>query len=359
MNERFIHIDSTYRNRFTFPDPCDFIVETLCKPTMLSNGTQRKLDPIINSIPHITGKIVAVDATGVNITLNDIDVDDKKVVAGFIDNYFFDDGKETPKKILEWNTATRIITLDTPTLIAAGGTYYIRKKLPLFTTLTGGGSTATNIVLTNSATISNTYDNMYLRIITDADNIETFEILSYNSTNLTVTLVSPLQNLPPLAGVLVEIHLNNNENFNPIIYNLDSTSNNQPSCHELQLLSLTVPNLHLITTGYNGNIEDYPYVIVTLSNINSGKSVNIFSNNINTYNSTFICPTSVGNDSTPWINLSCLMVQTLKFKLGDDLRFSIKLPNGEILKYGTDTFSPNPPNPFIQVSALFAIKKLN
>ena len=53
------------------------------------------------------------------------------------------------------------------------------------------------------------------------------------------------------------------------------------------------------------------------------------------------------------------MVQTVKFKPNDNLRFSVILPDGR--KFETieqDTVSPLEPNNLIQISALFSIKRL-
>ena len=53
------------------------------------------------------------------------------------------------------------------------------------------------------------------------------------------------------------------------------------------------------------------------------------------------------------------MVQTLKFKPNDNLYFCVKLPNGEIFEtVDKDNVGPLPPRGEIQISALFAIKRL-
>jgi hypothetical protein len=53
------------------------------------------------------------------------------------------------------------------------------------------------------------------------------------------------------------------------------------------------------------------------------------------------------------------MTQTLKFKPNDNIFFSVRLPNGELFKtIELDRYSPQQPNPDIQISALFSFKRL-
>ena len=53
------------------------------------------------------------------------------------------------------------------------------------------------------------------------------------------------------------------------------------------------------------------------------------------------------------------MRQTIKFSPYDSLKFGIYLSNGEEFETVLqDTLSPYPPNPFVQVNALFVLKKI-
>ena len=54
------------------------------------------------------------------------------------------------------------------------------------------------------------------------------------------------------------------------------------------------------------------------------------------------------------------MVQRVSFKPYNDLKFSIYLPNGELIRFlGEENFGPYYPNNSIQVSALFSLTKLD
>ena len=53
------------------------------------------------------------------------------------------------------------------------------------------------------------------------------------------------------------------------------------------------------------------------------------------------------------------MVQTIKFKPNDCLKFSLFLPNGQLYtSVMSDYYSPSGPNPLVQIDALFGIKRL-
>ena len=53
------------------------------------------------------------------------------------------------------------------------------------------------------------------------------------------------------------------------------------------------------------------------------------------------------------------MVQTLKFKPNDNFKFGVYLPNGDPFKtIEEDTTSPLKPNPLVQISAVFSLKRL-
>jgi hypothetical protein len=53
------------------------------------------------------------------------------------------------------------------------------------------------------------------------------------------------------------------------------------------------------------------------------------------------------------------MMQTIKFKPNDCLRFSVFLPDGTLFQpVQPDTLSPYPPNYLLQIDAMFSINRL-
>ena len=154
------------------------------------------------------------------------------------------------------------------------------------------------------------------------------------------------------------------DNMNPFVYTGSQVSQQEMVCYEIELLNLVLPNKTL-ATGFGSRIAFYPYVYVEISNVSgasAGMKNTIYSNNPNAARMVF----RVAIDDVPNPIISSFvkvdgdgMVQTLKFKPNDNLRFSVRLPNGEVYQtLDPEDFSPNSPNPDIQISALFSIKRL-
>jgi hypothetical protein len=150
------------------------------------------------------------------------------------------------------------------------------------------------------------------------------------------------------------------DNAVPFTYTGSLVSQQETVCYEIQLVNLVLPN-KILSSG--GKISFYPYVYVELQNVTTSCTPNIiYSNNSNSTRRLFIAIISdVSNpDSTPFIKITGSgMVQTIKFKPNDSFKFGVYLPNGEILNtLFPELLSPSAPNPFIQISALFSLKRL-
>jgi hypothetical protein len=149
-----------------------------------------------------------------------------------------------------------------------------------------------------------------------------------------------------------------NDNYNPLDYIGTMVSAEQTVCYELSLASLTLPNLSLKT---GSRITFYPYVYVELQNITSPNPASnqlIYSNNPNSNRALFIAPVGLltNPNAGTFLTLYSSMVQTIKFKPNDNLRFSVYLPDGSLFEtYITDIFSPYEPDPRVQIEAVFKI----
>jgi hypothetical protein len=160
----------------------------------------------------------------------------------------------------------------------------------------------------------------------------------------------------------------------PITYNVlplsrDNSSfvNNQPTArldsgyYEIELITLILPNVTLdVSTG--ARISFYPYVYVEFGNIPQSNTRSIIiSNNPNSRRALFKCPIYdvVNPITSSFIKInSAGMMHTIRFNPYEDYTFRVYLPNGELYKTEADIFSPNPPNPLLQISATFAIKRI-
>jgi len=167
--------------------------------------------------------------------------------------------------------------------------------------------------------------------------------------------------MPP-SGTVINIVSFKGDNYTPLIYNGSVVSQNETVAYEISLVNLTLPNILLVS---GSRAAYYPYIYVQLSNVTASSSSSknvIYSNNPNSYNALFLVPITDITDPlrSPFIKLDAgSMVQTVKFKPNDCLRFSVFLPNGEeYLTVMSDYYSPSAPNVLVQIDALFGIRRL-
>ncbi len=187
------------------------------------------------------------------------------------------------------------------------------------------------------------------------------KILGYNGTTKVVT-VSPAFSAVPVGNL--EILNFSYDNMCPFSYYGSLTSQQQMSCYEIELINICLPNKTL-KTGQGSRIAFYPYVYVEIANISgasAGVNNAIYSNNPNAVKMMFRAP--VDDVTNPVISAFIKidgdgMVQTLKFKPNDNLKFSVHLPNGDVFKtLDEDTTSPQEPNLEVQISACFRILRV-
>lgn len=135
----------------------------------------------------------------------------------------------------------------------------------------------------------------------------------------------------------------------------------QPVCYSIELLYLTLPNTTILN-GNRGYLDTYSYFYVKLYNENKNSSNHIlYSNNPNTEFAIFKVPmTIVLRDEQFFTLRDSKCVQVIKFQPEQAIRFTVTLPNGEPIIFSTpDYYSPNVPNPYLQISASFAIRRLD
>lgn len=53
------------------------------------------------------------------------------------------------------------------------------------------------------------------------------------------------------------------------------------------------------------------------------------------------------------------VTRTLRFKLNNPLKISITLPNGEPVRFNNQNNPPKPPNPLLQISAIFSLDRIS
>lgn len=209
------------------------------------------------------------------------------------------------------------------------------------------------------------------------------QVIAYDPTTRTITLDSSIAGLAPgdtfafrsafispafngtvISGDSFEILYFSYDNMNPFVYTGSQVSQQEMVCYEIRLLKMSLPNKTL-NSGFGSRIAFYPYVYIEIANVSgasAGTKNTIYSNNPNA--TRMIFRATINDVPNPvfssFVKVSGDdMTQTIKFKPNDNLRFSVHLPNGDIYRtLEEENFAPEAPNPEIQISAVFSIKRL-
>jgi hypothetical protein len=212
------------------------------------------------------------------------------------------------------------------------------------------------------------YKNLFIRIADGLAKNQIRRIKSYDELNNAITIDYEFSGLYDQDQF--EILQFSRDNAVPFVYSGSLVSQQNEVCYEISLLNLRLPNTTL-NVGQGSRIAFYPYVYVELSNVSSagrGLTNIIYSNNPNSTKMLFRA--SVSDTTEPIKSTYVLLngdgaVQTVKFKPNDNLKFSVRMPNGELyqvyqseeqIKLDGSPYIPNLDNN--QISALFSIKRV-
>lgn len=284
-----------------------------------------------------------------------------------IDQYYNGDilEDETLKEfryITDYDSPTRTVTIDSP--FSAGwavtDSYSIRKSRPKEqNTFIGVPNPAPNyatVQLNPAAPVTQDYTDYYLypRNGTEVYFIKTHDL----ATN--IITINPNPGSTFTTGDEYDILQFTRDNVVPMSYTGTAVG---PSNYEIELVDLILPNVELKT---GTRVSFYPYFYVEFTNANGSTSVDrniIYSNNPNSIKQLFVAP--IDDTSNPltsrFLKLSQggAMRQTVRFNPYDNIIFSVTLPNGTPLEtLQSDNYSPLPPLPELQISAIFSIKRL-
>ena len=361
MAVRYIDISSEFRNRNMYPNPSDFVIPISFEQNPVTNPYYAQ-DPIINAVPFTISTLSANTVAATTIFLN--------ASSSTIDNFYVDDIVQIGnvyRRILAYNSTTFAATIESPgflALPAAGTTYYLRKALPFLTGTIGAAPTTNTVNLNGSGNASSTdnyYTGKYIYFLpggTAAGQLGF--ITSYNGTTKIATLAKGLASIPT-AGDDFEIDEFTRDNLTPLLYS-GSQGFNQAICYTMDLLYITIPNI-LTLSGYGGTLDKYPFLYLHLYNEGAVMRSDgvLYSNNIAAKGATFKIPLGLNlRQETFFCLKDAKSIQTIKFKPDLPIRFKLTLPSGEPVRFATaDDFSPFEPNPLIQISATFAIRRMD
>jgi hypothetical protein len=357
--KKYIDIDSTFRNRLKNPLTSDFVVN------FNKSGRITTLDQ--SSDPVSLAAIYESGTTSVSVSTSEVNL---PVSSSFLDNYYINSyiGVEFAqyeyRKIINYSGSTQIATVSgTFTALPSTLPYQIREQLPTFTGYFATGTTTTNLLLSNAN--QSIVGNM-IRITTGLDVNVIRNVFNQTYTGgITSVIVSPPLPFTPVPVLdQYEIMTFSYDNTVPLIYS-GTTNFSQPVCYRITLTSLTVPAITM-TNSYGGSVRNYPYLYVRLSDeLAQSSSEPIYSNNPNSTSALF----RVSIEAFQYLQVSTYefvtlnninMTQTIKFKPNTSLHFSVTTPDGSYLTFiDSDTVSPVAPNPFVQISALFELERID
>ena len=354
---RYVDIDSTYRDRTQYPLTSNFVIPY----TNASAGSTANMaaDPVAISYPYVSGNTQA--GSTVNKLVLALD-------SSSIDNFYIGNVISIQNQssfIIAYTGSTQTASISQNLSVAPGinVSYVIRKAIPILygtNAILQAGSTQLilNFPITAS-TVDNYYAGMYILFTSGTNTGEVRLINSYNGSTQQATLSLPLVNIPGTDSFEIDdFSYDNQVSFRYT----GSRTTSQPCCYAVQLLQLSIPQLTL-TVGYGGTVMDYPYLYVHFYNETlSSSGITIYGNNPNAGKATFrVAMTNTITNKQFFIFslINLLAYSPLKFSPTDSIRFRVTLPNGKDLAFVTeDNFSPVSPNPLVQISALFSIKRL-
>jgi len=325
--KRYIHIDSGYRDRLTYPNIGDFVVET---NAYTLNGPATAKDPILLAFPYESNQLSG-GSTTTQITLS---VTSSNILNFYRDSYLEINGEF--RKIIGYDNSSQIATVDIGFSVAplALTLYSIRKELPAERSTTSNNSTALNQIYLGAG--SSSIDNFYLNtfvFLPGSSPPTTYQwkrITAYDGTTKLATVSGIFSSLVT-SGTTYEILRFTRDNVVPLNYQGSNTFSNA-TCESVRLISLIVPNRNILN-GY-GTLQNYSHVYVEIYSERGNTYSNpIISNAPAAKKALFQVPVTF-NPNTSWLTLQgSYMTQNLAFKENDTLHIRITLPTGQVLQF--------------------------
>ena len=236
--------------------------------------------------------------------------------------------------------------------------YSIRVQLPALVSQVGSATTNQIQLLNGSQTTPSVLQSSYIRQTQqiygnekDANFGVYSRIVNWDPTTLIVTVSPPFPQPPSFACEILPISTDNATSF----VNIHSAINSGTIIN-FSLIHISLPFVPLATKS-GGNIRNYPYVYVVLSNISSSMpKFNFASNNPNATSVQFRATPTQSSHFQSFAKFSGDgTIQSLQLNPNDSLYFSVLFPDGSVWNsIDEDTQSPQSPNPLLQIAAFFS-----
>jgi len=363
MSARYIDIDSTYRDRITYPKPGDFVLPV---NTILKNSPATAFDPIVLSFPYETDSL----SGGSTFTQIALSATSSTIVNFYVNSVININGEF--RTIVSYDATTQVATVAPPlaALYPALTPYWIRKRYPV---PFGSGVYEEALVVPTpnifsvilgaaASSVDGYYVNKYI-FFPDPNPVNFIwrRITTYNGTTKLATLDKPLAAIIP-ALTTYQILDFSYDNARPLNY-VGTEIFNNPVCEKIRLVNLIVPNAK-VRGGYGGTLQSYPFVYVSVySDKGSTWNSPIESNNPVSQKSLFKVPVTFLANTT-WLTLQgSFMTQNVSFRENDSLHFTVYLPTGDVLDfYPNNQYTyfesykfPVIPDPGNQIQAVFEV----
>lgn len=352
---RYIQFDSSRRNRNLYPNPSDFVL--IPSQYGSSNTAEQAFDPLVAGVPLFTGitnSVTVSSSTNIFIDNTSNPSNTPNAYVGLV--LELPSNTLTPefRNITYYDNVTKQIKVDSPFTnpISLSEPLNIRNGKPVFISTSGVSLSKNNIVIVGG---NSSFIGKFLRFRTGVDINQVRLITAFNTTTNTVTVSTPFSTIPG-NGDYYEILNYKEDNSQPLLYSGNLTSVN--SNYNADLLCLSIPNT-LLTVG--GNSSTYPYFFVKFFNQGNSKvnSNLLYSNNINSIQTIFAVPMNIFNSQQNFYNLlNTKSLQRASVNLSEAIRFTVTTSDGITFESTTnDNFYPLPPNPYLQIDALFGFSK--
>jgi hypothetical protein len=363
-----ILLDSTYRNRIKYPHPTEFEVtvrpESMAYPSdPLGVGYIRHKDTVVAYFPATTPPRIQL-TTGISEFENRIlgrfvevadpvtyAVKSTSIVVGFAP-------AATPHTFIYVNTPMIVVPGDLVFIRQLAGTPLLKLK-PNANVQIGDNS----FQFVGGSKKANAYNGMYLRKVSGTLGID-HRITSYDVSTSTITFAPAAEEIFAAATDFIEIYsIEDNEGG---LSTMGAVANRaSPVNSEIRMEWLRIPRHPL----YVNNPGDYPllinnfsYLIVEFRNRSYGSSGIVQSNNKHVRAGQFIVPfEDISNGIGKFYTLRCHSTIVTQYNPNDIIHFSIKLPNGKIIKFDPEDEEADTlefPNPDMQVSVLFNVRRI-
>lgn len=302
--------------------------------------------------------------TSTNFTLGNVFIPGGTAASQIYKDYFiYNETQNLYSTILAYDGSNSLANIEPQAGWLNTDTISIRKELPQTTGALQAGSTNISVVLQNTSNpVPNSLVGSFVRIteVGSLNQNQICEIVHYTGSPDFIATVGCVLPATPLVGDTYEILNFSNDGFVPLNYS--GTQVSQEVCYEVQLVNLILPN---VGVKYGGVLASYPYLYVDFQNYttSSGGTTNvIYSNNPNSSRRLFRIP--VTDISLPSLNSfltldKCYMAQMVRITPGSNFKFGVYLPDGRPLEFSIPDHSPPVvPDPELQVSALFSLRRI-